>query len=347
MMADRTLKIMAGVTAAVASIAALHFASAVLAPLALALFVIAIVWPLYHRLASWLPTALALAISLLTLTAVCVAFASLAVWGFNRVGRSLMANAGHYQALYAQAIAWLDGHGISLAGVWADHFNVAWLVRVAQQATGRLNATMTFWLIALVYVMLGLLEVGDMRRKILSLEDQKVARPLLDGCTASAAKFRKFMLVRTQMSALTGLLVGVFAWLVGLPFPAEWGIIAFVLNYIPYIGPLIATVFPTALAMTQFDTWQAVLGIFLCMNVIQMVIGSYVEPRISGTALSISPFVVLFSVLFWTFLWGLFGTIIGVPITVAILTFCEQYPSSRWLAVLLGGVPPAEASPGN
>ena len=99
--------------------------------------------------------------------------------------------------------------------------------------------------------------------------------------------------------------------------------------------------------MTQFDTWQAVLGIFLCMNVIQMVIGSYVEPRISGTALSISPFVVLFSVLFWTFLWGLFGTIIGVPITVAILTFCEQYPSSRWLAVLLGGVPPAEASPGN
>ena len=149
------------------------------------------------------------------------------------------------------------------------------------------------------------------------------------------------------MSALTGLLVGLFAWLAGLPFPAEWGIIAFVLNYIPYIGPLIATVFPTALAMTQFDTWQAVLGIFLCMNVIQMVIGSYVEPRISGSALSISPFVVLFSVLFWTFLWGLFGTIIGVPITVAILTFCEQYPSSRWLAVLLGGVPPAEASPGN
>ena len=56
--------------------------------------------------------------------------------------------------------------------------------------------------------------------------------------------------------------------------------------------------------MTQFDTWQAVLGIFICLNIIQFVIGSYVERRLSGTILSISPFVVLFTIFFWTFLWG-------------------------------------------
>jgi predicted PurR-regulated permease PerM len=113
--------------------------------------------------------------------------------------------------------------------------------------------------------------------------------------------------------------------------------IAFTLNYIPFIGPFIATLFPTLLAMTQFDSWQAVLGIFVCLNIIQFVVGSYVEPRVSGTMLSVSPFFVLFAIFFWTFLWGLFGTFIGVPIALAILAFCNQHSSSRWLANLLGG----------
>jgi AI-2 transport protein TqsA len=77
--------------------------------------------------------------------------------------------------------------------------------------------------------------------------------------------------------------------------------------------------------------------VFACLNIIQFAIGSYVEPRVSGNILSISPFVVLFSVFLWTFLWGLFGAFIGVPITIALLTFCAQHPSSRWLAELLGG----------
>jgi len=72
------------------------------------------------------------------------------------------------------------------------------------------------------------------------------------------------------------------------------------------------------------------------LNVIQFVVGSYIEPRVHGSALAISPFVVLFAVFLWTLLWGLFGAFIGVPITIVILTFCAQHPSSRWLADLLG-----------
>ena len=105
------------------------------------------------------------------------------------------------------------------------------------------------------------------------------------------------------------------------------------------VGPFLATVFPTLLAMTQFHSWQAVLGVFLCLNVIQFVIGSYVEPRVSGNVLTISPLVVVFATFLWTYLWGLFGTFIGVPITLAILTFCDQHPSSRWLADLFGRAP--------
>ena len=145
------------------------------------------------------------------------------------------------------------------------------------------------------------------------------------------------MIVRTQMSLVTGLLVWGLAWAVGLAFPFEWGIIAFVLNYIPFIGPFIATIFPTLLAMAQFSSWQAVLGLFVGLNLIQFIVGSYIEPRVSGEVLSISPFVVLFAVVFWTFLWGWFGAFIGVPIVIAILTFCEFNPSSRPIAKLLGG----------
>ena len=142
------------------------------------------------------------------------------------------------------------------------------------------------------------------------------------------------------MSVMTGALVWAFVTFAGLPLAAEWGVVAFALNYIPVIGPFIATVFPSLLALTQFASWQAALAVFAGLNVIQFVVGSYIEPRLSGAVLAISPSLVLFAVFFWTFLWGLFGAFIGVPIVIAILTFCSFYPSSRWLADLLGGPAP-------
>jgi AI-2 transport protein TqsA len=77
--------------------------------------------------------------------------------------------------------------------------------------------------------------------------------------------------------------------------------------------------------------------VFACLNLIQFLVGSYLEPRIAGNALSISPFLVLFAVFFWTFVWGIAGAFIGVPIVIAALTLCEQHSSSRWIADLLGG----------
>ena len=337
------MKITVGIIAAVLLAAAAAQASTVFAPLALAIFIVAIVWPLQHRLQARMPKLLALAITMVVTVAVCLAFASLVIWGFSRVGRSLVADAARYQALYDAMVTWLDGHGVSVAGLWAEHFNVAWLLRATQHIAGRVNTTLSFWLIALVYVVLGLLEVDDIRRKVEAFDNHEAARVLHAGSTATAEKFRKYLLVRTQMSVMTGVLVGFFAWIVGLPFAIEWGVIAFALNYIPFIGPFIATLFPTLLAMTQFDSWQAVLGVFACLNIIQFVIGSYIEPRVSGNILSISPSVVLFTIFFWTFLWGLFGTFIGVPIALAILSFCGQHPSSRWLADLLGGPKPTKS----
>ncbi len=325
------------IVATVAAAFALYEASSVFAPLVLALFVIAIVWPLQRWLQARLPKLAALAITLIVIVAVGIAFASLVAWGFGRVGHALMNDVARYQAMYDSLVAWLDGHGISIAGLWAEHFNVRWLLGKAQYVAGRINSTLAFWLIALTYIILGLLEVDDIGRRVQTLLPRDVARVITDGSAATAVKFRKYLLVRTQMSVLTGLFVGLFALATGLQFAAEWAIIAFALNYIPFIGPFIATLFPTLLAMTQFDTWQAVVGTFICLNIIQFAIGSYIEPRVSGSVLAISPFVVLFAIFFWTFLWGLFGSFIGVPIALAVLTFCEQLPASRRVAGVLGG----------
>ncbi|EIM30243.1 putative permease [Microvirga lotononidis] len=93
--------------------------------------------------------------------------------------------------------------------------------------------------------------------------------------------------------------------------------------------------------MVEFGSWQAVVAVFASLNVIQAVVGSYVEPRLSGTALSMSPSIVLFSIFLWTFLWGLSGTFIGVPIAVAVLTFCARHPDTRWMAILFGPPDPS------
>ncbi|PZU94323.1 MAG: AI-2E family transporter [Chelatococcus sp.] len=329
--------------AAILAVAALSIASSVFAPVAFALFIIALVWPLQRSLQTVLPRLLALAISVVVIVLAFFAFGSLIVWAFGRVGRWIVSDAGRFQQFYDQATLWLEGHGIAVTGLWAENFNVAWMLRTAQSLTGRLNSTMSFWLVVLVYVILGLLEVDDFGRKLRGMRNQETGQVLLRGSMLTAAKIRRYMLVRTAMSVITGLLVWAFARTVGLPLAGEWGFIAFSLNYIPFLGPLVATVFPTLFAVTEFGSWQAVVAVFACLNLIQFVVGSYIEPRVSGSALAMSPVLVLFSVFFWSYLWGVFGAFIGVPITIAILTFCAQHPASLWLAELFASTQPVKA----
>jgi predicted PurR-regulated permease PerM len=332
----RLLQVVVGLIAVLAIFAAIRVASSVFAPVAGALFIIAILWPMQSRLQSRLPKLVALAIVMLITVVAFMLFASVVAWAFGRVGRWLVSDAAKLQLYHAHLKEWLESHGIAVAAVWTEYLDIGWLLRAAQTVTSRVNTTVTFWLVVLVYVVLGLLEVDDMGRRIRSLKNQQAAIVVVDGCVASAARLREFLAIRTLMSAITGALVWALAWLAGLQFATEWGVIAFALNYIPFIGPFIATTFPTVFALAQFASWQAALSVFVCLNIIQFVVGSYIEPRVHGNALAISPFVVLFAVFLWTFLWGLFGAFIGVPITIAILTFCAQHPSSRWLADLLG-----------
>jgi len=333
---DRWVRVMLGVIALIAIFAALSVASSVIAPVVCAIFIIALVWPMQSWLQRRLPRLIALAIVIAIIALVFVIFASLVSWAFGWIGQSVVANTARFQLLYGEVTTWLESHGVVVAGLWAEHFNMSWLIRAMQGVTARLNNTVTFWLVVLVYVILGLLEVDELKRRLMTLQNQDSARLLLAGSRAIAEKFRRYMLIRTMMSLVTGVLVWALAALFGLQLAVEWGILAFALNYIPFIGPFVATVFPTLYALAQFESWQAALAIFVCLNIIQFVIGSYVEPRVAGSVLAISPFLVLFSVFLWTYVWGLFGAFIGVPIAIAVLTLCAQHPSSRWVADLLG-----------
>lgn len=324
------------VVATILVVAALSIASSVFAPVAFALFIIALVWPLQKALQRFLPRLLALAVSVVVMTVAFIYVGSLVVSAFGSVGRWIVSDAARFQTFYDQITTWLEGHGIAVAGAWSEAFSFSWMLRTAQTVTGRLNSTMSFWLVVLVYVFLGLLEVDDFGRKLQGMRNRAAGALLLHGSMLTAAKIRRYMLVRTLMSVITGVLVWLFARAVGLQLAEEWGFIAFSLNYIPFLGPLVATVFPTLFALTQFGSWQAVVAVFACLNLIQFVVGSYVEPRVAGSALSISPVTVLFSVFFWSYLWGVFGAFIGVPITIAFLTFCALHPSSLWLAEIFG-----------
>jgi AI-2 transport protein TqsA len=332
MTADRGVRTMLALCVIFLAVTALYLARAVLAPVSFALFVIAIVWPVQRALQTKLPKMVALAVTILLTLFVITSLVSMIAWGFGQAAQWLINNGGRLQALYSHAAESLEHHGVFVAGLWAEHFNVRWLILGFQQITGRVQSLFSFGVVTLIFTILGLLEVEATTRKLRSLPNQQA---LLAAGSQTAAKLQKYMVIRTVVSLLTGVVIWAFISLAGLDLAVEWGVIAFAMNYIPFIGPLVATVFPTLFAILQFGAWETALTVFLSLNLIQFLSGSYFEPRIAGASLSISPFIVLFAVLFWSFLWGIPGAFIGVPITIALVTVCAQYPSSRWIATLL------------
>lgn len=325
-----------GICAAVLGAGAIYLARSVAAPVAFALFIIALVWPLQLRLQRYLSGLVAMVITLAVTVLAIALLGYVSVWGFSQAGRWLIANAGRFQALYTETAAHLEDMGLYSAGMLADTFNASWLIGFFQGTAGRLNGMLGFGVVTLIFVMLGLLEVDIMRTKLLA-QAGETGRRLVRASAATAAKFRTYMMVRTVMSVMTGLFVWAVTAALGLDLAPAFGAIAFALNYIPFIGPLVATLLPTFFSLAQFGSWETAVLVFLAMNVIQFFSGSYIEPRMAGKALAISPFLVLFAVFFWSFMWGISGAFIGVPLVIAALTVCEEGEGTRWIARLLSG----------
>ena len=206
-----------------------------------------------------------------------------------------------------------------------------WLVQVLRAIGGSLQGVLTFSVVTFVFVILGLLEVEPLGRRLRRIGNAAA----IDTAAAIAVRLQTYMLVRFGMSVVTGLAFWAFTVVDGLELQREWEVIAFVLNFIPFIGSFVATLLPTLFAAAQFESIYAALVVFIGLNLLQFVIGSYIEPRVAGTAVSVSPFMVLFAVFFWGMLWGIAGAFIGVPILITLATVCARYRPSRPIAVLL------------
>lgn len=316
---------------------ALSWGEVVFAPAAFAIFIVMVVWPLQAYLQTRMPRMVAILITVIV-TLVCVAaLLMLFAWGMSVVGQWLIRNGARFQTLYEAGTQWLEGHNIIIAGQISEAFNMSWMVRMVQATLARLNGLAGFATLVFAFAVLGLLEVEDLASRLKKAGSRFGGIDILAVGRETSAHFQKYMLVRTIASAVTGAIVWLIAYLVGLELPGAWAAIAFTLNYIPFLGPLVATLLPTLFALAQFESLQIALLVLVCLTVVQFIIGSYLEPVFTGSTLSISPFAVMFVVFLWSLLWGLTGAFIGVPVLVAVLTVCRRLPSMQWLTVLLSG----------
>jgi predicted PurR-regulated permease PerM len=264
---------------------------------------------------------------------VILALSGAIIWSVGDIVHWILANLARFQSLYMRVTQWLEGHGIFVTE-WAGQYDVRSFAGMLRQVAMAVNSFAGFCLVVFLLLTFGLTELTYFRRRFDELEPQ-TGWKISQTAGEIAGKIRTYMLIRTLASALTGLAVFVYTISMGLDLAIAWGVISFVLNYIPYLGTLVAIVLPVLFATAQFESWQAPAILFAGLYLIQFLIGNYLEPMIAGKALAVSPFVMLIAFFFWGFLWGMPGAFIGLPMTIALITICEQNPSSRWIVRLL------------
>ncbi len=343
---DRTLRLSALICAIILGLVGLSLARSIMTPVAFALFIIALVWPLQRRLQTRLPQLVAVlvtaAVALLAIGIGCW----LIVWGFGRIAQWVIANSAQLQGLYTHAAERLEQRGIYAAELFAEKFSMSWIVGALRGIGGSLQGIVTFALVTFIFVILGLLELETLGRRLGQIGDGAFGAAAIDAAAEIAGRLQTYMLVRFGMSVLTGLGFWAFAALYGLDLGREWGVIAFVLNFIPFIGSFVATLLPTLFAAAQYQSFASAVWVFIGLNIVQFVVGSYIEPRVTGAAVSVSPFMVLFAVFFWGMLWGIAGAFIGVPILIALADLCAKNPATRGIAIALSADGAARRRPG-
>lgn len=188
----------------------------------------------------------------------------------------------------------------------------------------------------LVYLVFILLEEPIFKRKLKAVyrtpEQYDYATEILQKIDES---INNYIAIKTITSLSTGFLSFFVLYFVGLDAPFFWAFLIFILNYIPNIGSLVATLFPTVFALLQFGDLTQPILILSIVGSIQLTIGSFVEPRIMGNTLNMSPLVVFLTLVLWGTIWGVVGMLLSVPITVIIILILNEFPETRAVAILL------------
>jgi predicted PurR-regulated permease PerM len=186
--------------------------------------------------------------------------------------------------------------------------------------------------IFLVFILAGR---GRTRIKIKNSFDSSRASIIIDVIQNIDSQIQRYLAIKTVVSLITGILATIVLMIFGVDFAIVFGFFTFLLNYIPTVGSVIATLLPLIIAVFQFDTLWTAFWIFLLLGSIQMTIGSFIEPKLMGKGLGLSPLVVLFFLFFWGWLWGIPGMILAVPMAAIIKIVCSNIPALSFVGELM------------
>lgn len=315
------------VLAAVAAAGALLYTRKVMIPFVLAVFLSYLVSPLVDTMQIRLKLHRGIAVFITLL--VVVALIALLVLLITTSARELAQSADIYQArltsLAQGGLSILDRFDIDLGQRnLLENIRKLPFLSMIQRTAGTvvdLASTSLLVFIFVIYLLAGR-HPNRIRRGIYAEVDTKI---------------RRYILIKFTVSAITGILVGSALSLFGLDLALVFGVMAFLLNFIPSVGSVISTLLPLPLALVQFESLWMVAAVVIVPGLIQIVIGNGIEPKIMGEGLDLHPVTILLGLVFWGLLWGVVGMLLAAPIMAVVRLVLSRFETTRAVGELLAG----------
>ena len=193
--------------------------------------------------------------------------------------------------------------------------------------------------LVLILVIFILLQREDLRDRVIRLVSGEDLERTTAVINDAARRLSRLFLTLTAMNIAYGAVIAGALWVIGIPSPTLWGIIAGLMRYVPYVGTIIATVFPVLLAAAVDPGWSMIAATLAVFVIGEFAMGQVMEPWLLGTSTGLSPLAVVASAVFWTWLWGPVGLLLAVPLTVCLIVLGRHVPQLNFLFVLLGDQP--------
>lgn len=340
---SRALNALLGLAAFVVIVAGLRAGSSLATPFLLALFLaVLLAPPLFALQRRGVPTSLALLVVVAGAALVLGLLGLLVGASVTDFTQSLPEYQAKLRAESEGFAEWLAGRGLPVSEQeLRQRFDAGAVFSMVGSVVAGLGNVLTNAVLILLTVIFILLEAATFPRKLAAV----VRDP-----EASFGRFvqvrdnvQRYLAIKTGTSLATGLLVFVWLLVLGVDFPLLWALLAFLLNFVPSIGSIIAAVPAILLALVQLGVGPALLtgGGYLVINVL---IGNGIEPRLFGRGTGLSTLVVFLSLVFWGWVLGPVGMLLSVPLTMTAKVALESYEDTRWVGLLLGPAQAAEAA---
>jgi predicted PurR-regulated permease PerM len=316
-------------------VAGIQAASSIIIPFLLAIFITTLCAPLLYWLQRrGVSNGLAVLIIFLGLLVTAILLMTFAGRSLNSLSRQLPTYQERLAVTMTQVITWLNSQGADIDAnnfLITDYFSPRVLMNLVSYGLSILRVLFTNMFLVLLIVLFILLEASGFPGKLqAAFPDPNV----LDHFQTIRANVNRYMGLKALISLATGLSIWVLLALIGVDFPGTWGLLAFFLNFIPAIGSIIAAVPAVLWALVQLGLSSALLTA-LAYLVVNIIIGNFLDPRIIGKKLGLSPLVVIISLIFWGWVLGPVGMLLSVPLTMIAKIALATNEDTRWVAVML------------